>query len=232
MIEPTACLTDLFDDPDLAAQYAEGPEQFMPGYLSVQRMASVLLRERMPEGGHVLVHGAGGGAEVEAFARLNPGWRFTGVEPAKAMLDEAAVRLAPLGDRLALHHGFIDDAPAGPFNGATSLLTLHFIEAEARKATVAAIVRRLKPGAAFVAVHVSFPQTSDGREQMLARHREFTISGGADPAVAEEGRTMIDEQLPVLEPEVDAAILREAGLVDVIQFFEAFTWRGWVGYAP
>jgi hypothetical protein len=31
--------------------------------------------------------------------------------------------------------------------------------------------------------------------------------------------------------EQDEAVLREAGFTGVSQFYAAFTWRGWVGYA-
>jgi tRNA (cmo5U34)-methyltransferase len=35
----------------------------------------------------------------------------------------------------------------------------------------------------------------------------------------------------MLSPEADAAILLEAGFLDVTGFYTAFTWRGWVAYA-
>ncbi|MEM9840817.1 MAG: class I SAM-dependent methyltransferase [Pseudomonadota bacterium] len=222
----------LFNDPDHAARYADGPTRFMPGYDSVQRMASVLIRERTGENAHVLVHGAGGGAEIGTFAQLNPRWTFTGVEPARAMLDQAIAFLGPLKDRVAMHHGYIDDAPDGPFDAATSLLTLHFIEEEARSETVSQIIRRLKPGAPFVTVHCSFPQIGPLRDEWLLRHRAFTITGGTPAEVAEKGRADLDERIPVLNPSTDEAILRNAGLTEVTEFFSAFTWRGWVGYAP
>jgi len=232
MTEGTTLFQALFEDPEHAAQYADGPAQFMPGYFDVHRMTNVLLRERTEDNAHVLVHGAGGGLELEAFANRNPQWSFTGVEPAQPMLDEASRRLGPLNERVALHHGYIDDAPAGPFDAATSLLTLHFLDAEARKATVSQIVRRLKPGAPFIAVHCSFTQSPEARRLWLHRHRECAVAGGADPVKAEQGRASIDEKLPVLDPETDARLLGEAGLRDVTEFYAAFTWRGWVGYAP
>jgi tRNA (cmo5U34)-methyltransferase len=38
-------------------------------------------------------------------------------------------------------------------------------------------------------------------------------------------------EVPVLTPEQDRAILQEAGFTDVTEFFSAYTFRGWVGYA-
>lgn len=232
MAEETDPFLEMFNNPEHAAGYADGPAQFMPGFFDVHRMTAVLIRERAPGAAHVLVHGAGGGLELEAFARENAEWTFTGVDPAKPMLDQAVQRLGPLNDRVTLHHGFIDDAPEGPFDAATSLLTMHFLDAEARQVTTSEIVRRLKPGAPFVAVHCSFPQSDVERDAWLLRYREFAIASGADPEMAENARTAVGQMLPVLDPDADIRVLHAAALKDVTEFYSAFTWRGWVGYAP
>lgn len=222
---------EMFDNPELAANYADGPAMFVPGFADIHRMTMVLLRERVGASADILVHGAGGGLELEAFARANPDWRFVGVDPAQAMIDEAEKRLAEASRRVQFHCGLINDAPAGPFDGATSLLTLHFLAADQRRQTVRAIVDRLKPGAPFIAVHCSFPQTEPARAAWLQRYREFAISAGAPPEMAETARQSVDDSIALLEPELDMQILREAGLQDVTSFYSAFTWRGWVGYA-
>ncbi|MEM9495681.1 MAG: methyltransferase [Pseudomonadota bacterium] len=232
MSEDKSPFLDMFDDPEHAATYGDGPAKFVPGFYDVHRMAGILMRERAPDDGKVLVHGAGGGLELEAFARENPGWRFVGVDPAKAMLDAAAERLGSLMTRTELHHGFIDDAPEGPFDAATSLLTLHFLDADERRRTVAEIVRRLKPGAPLVAVHVSFPSGAAGQEKWLSRYEAFALASGADPELAGRAREAVEASLPRLEPRENVELFGEAGLKDVTSFYEAFTWRGWVGYAP
>ncbi|MDJ0939803.1 MAG: methyltransferase domain-containing protein [Woeseiaceae bacterium] len=229
MTEKTNPFLELFEDPEHAARYADGPAKFMPGFRDMHRMAGVLIREYAPPNARVLVHGAGGGLEIEAFARENPDWTFLGVEPAKPMLDEAKIRLGDLNERVTLHHGYAEDAPAGPFDAATSLLTLHFLNAEERQKTVSEIVRRLKPGSPFVTAHCSFPQDSKDRDAWLIRHREFVVASGVDAEEAENARKDIAESLDVLDPETDERILRDAGLSDVTVFYTAFTWRGWFG---
>ncbi|MEM1262967.1 MAG: class I SAM-dependent methyltransferase [Pseudomonadota bacterium] len=231
MTEPQNDFVNIFKDPEHASHYADGPAKFVPGFNAVHRMASVLMREHAPPTAHVLVHGAGGGLELEAFATDNPGWTFQGVDPAKPMLDAAAERLGELNSRVSLHHGYIDDAPLGPYDAATSFLTLHFLDAAERLDTVADIVRRMKPGAMFITAHCSFPQDEAHRSQWLARHQAFTTASGVDPALAERGRQDVADNLHVLEPEVDEKILREAGLSNVTMFYAAFTWRGWFGRA-
>ena len=47
----------------------------MPGFLALQQMSRLLLAERVPPQGRVLVLGAGGGLELKAFAEAQPGWQ-------------------------------------------------------------------------------------------------------------------------------------------------------------
>src|SRR3546814_15977101 len=70
------------------------------------------------------------------------------------MLDLARRTLAPIADRVELLEGTIDQAPSGPFDGATCILTLHHIERDERLRTRREIRRRPRPGAnLIVAVH-------------------------------------------------------------------------------
>ena len=224
-------ILDLFEDPNHAKDYAKGPASFVPGFEALHKMASVLIREFSAPSPSVFVHGAGGGLEIEALARENPDWSFLGVDPALPMLNAAKARLSDFGDRIEYHHGVSENAPSGPFDAATSFLTLHFLDVEARRSAVSAIVERLKPGAPFITVHCSFPQSADQREIWLTRHREYVISSGVDPEVAEAARKANSENLEVFDPEMDEKILQDAGLSEVTQFYSAFTWRGWFGRA-
>jgi len=219
-----------FSDPAAVARYAEGPPRFVPGFADMQRMSGILLAERAPANARVLVLGAGGGLELKAFATAQPGWSFDGVDPAGEMLELAARTLGPMASRARLHRGYIDDAPDGPFDAAACLLTLHFLDAQERRRTVAEIHRRLKPGAPFVVAHASFPQ-DEGRARWVSRYGAFVIASGADSDRAEGARTAVGVHLNTLSPEQDEAVLREAGFSDVSLFYAAFTWRGWVGYA-
>jgi len=81
---------DQFEDAAAIAHYAEGPPRFLPGFDAMHRMTGVLLAETMAPKGQLLVLGAGGGLEIEALAREHSGWHFTGIDPARPMLDLAA----------------------------------------------------------------------------------------------------------------------------------------------
>ena len=92
--------------------------------------------------------------------------------------------------------------------------------------------RRLAPGAPFVVAHLSIPQHDEGdRERWLSRYAAYAHDSGIDREVIDRRRATIDSDVPILTPEQDRAILQEAGFADVTEFYSAFTFRGWVGYA-
>jgi tRNA (cmo5U34)-methyltransferase len=220
-----------FSDPEAVKHYTEGPRRFVPGFADLHRMIGILLAERAAPDAQVLVLGAGGGLELRALAETEPGWRFVGVDPAAAMLKLAEQTLGPLSARVQLQQGYIDDAPDGPFDAATCLLTLHFLGVDERRRTAKEIHRRLKPGAPFVAAHSSFPQEGDKRTQWLSRYAAYAIASGADPNQANNARAAVDANLSLFSPEQDTQILLDAGFRSAELFYAAFTWRGWIAYA-
>jgi tRNA (cmo5U34)-methyltransferase len=222
-------LLSAFSDPEAVAKYADGPPPFVPGFHDLHRMTGVLLAERAPADARVFVLGAGGGLEIRSLAAMQPGWTFCGVDPAPMMLELARQTLATTMDRVELHQGYVEDAPLGPFDAATCLLTLHFLDRPDRVRTAAGIRQRLKPGAPFVAAHCSFPQ--ENRALWLARYAAFARAAGADAELTETMRSRVEAHLNTFTPEDDADILREAGFRDVTLFYAALTWRGWIATA-
>lgn len=208
--------------------YAEGPPRQVPDFASLHRMASMLLAERTPATGRVLVLGAGGGLELKTLVEAHPEWSFDGVDPSADMLKLAAQMVEPHSARIRLHHGYIEDAPEGPFDAALCLLTFHFIPRDQRRPTLQQIRRRLTPGAPFVVAHISFPQTEPERSLWIARHVAYS---GTDPANAENARQAISTRLSILAPDEEEAMLREAGFSDVSLFYAGLSFKGWVAYA-
>jgi tRNA (cmo5U34)-methyltransferase len=216
---------------DAVKSYLEGPPRQVPGFSSLHRMAAMLIAERAPEDGRVLVLGAGGGLELKAFAEAHSGWTFDGIDPSPDMLQLAKQVVGDHGSRIGFHEGSIDVAPEGPFDAAVCLLTFHHIPIEQRLETLRQIRRRLKTDAAFVVAHVSFPQTDPERSIWIDRHIAYGASDGTDPALLNHARNAMRERLHILAPEQEEAMLREAGFSDVTLFYAALSFRGWVTYA-
>lgn len=223
--------TEPFADPGAVARYADGPPRLVPGFAHLQRMTTLLLEERVPRDGHVLVLGAGGGLELKAFADAHADWRFVGVDPSAEMLKLAAATLGAHASRADLHAGYIDSAPEGPFDAATCLLTMHFIDANERLRTLREVRRRLKPGAPFVVAHLSFPQGERERAVWLSRYVAFAVSSGVERDKAELARSKIAAELPILAPAQEEAMMLESGFSEVSLFYAGFAFRGWVAYA-
>lgn len=224
-------IADAFADPHAVAHYTDGPPRMVPGYMDMQRMTTLLLAERVPDEGQVLVLGAGGGLELKMFAQSHPKWSLLGVDPSDEMLKLAERVLGPDAARVTLKTGTVDVASIGPFDGATCLLTMHFLPLEERRRTVAEVRRRLKPGSPFVVAHFSISDGEGERDLWLSRYASFAIASGIAPEKAETARAGISQRLPILTPEQDEAVLRESGFSNVSLFYVGFTFRGWVGYA-
>jgi tRNA (cmo5U34)-methyltransferase len=185
-----------------------------------------IVAEQAPGPAQILIVGAGGGMETLALPEALPDWRFTGVDPSAAMLDLARGTVAPVADRVELIEGTVDQAPDGPFDGATCMLTLHHLDRDARLHTLAQIRRRLKPGAALVIAGHSAPGPDP--ERWMIRSAAFGDRGGLDWKKAATTSRMMVERLPLLTPAEEEHLLQEAGFVDVALFYAALSFRGWV----
>lgn len=219
-----------FSDPTTVDSYAKMAERNVPALRDLHRMVGVLLAERVPADGQVLVLGAGGGLELRAMAGMHSGWRFDGIDPSKQMLDQAHVTANDFADRIRLHEGYIEDAPQGPFDGATCLLTLHFLAQQERVRTLKELYRRLRPGAPLVTAHHSFPNDDAGKDKWLARFAAYVATFEIGGVQSSLNISAMKERLPVLSPEQDVAALHEAGFSQVELFYAAFTFKGWVAY--
>jgi tRNA (cmo5U34)-methyltransferase len=136
-----------------------------------------------------------------------------------------------LVSRASLHQGLIDVAPEGPYDAATCILTLHFIERDERLRTIKEVHKRLKPGAPFAVAHFSFPQDPASRYLWLSRFAAFAAASGIEASQAEKARIEIGASLPILSPEDDEQLLRDAGFKEISLFCAGLAFRGWIAYA-
>jgi tRNA (cmo5U34)-methyltransferase len=221
-----------FSDLGAVSSYAEKTLRVVPGLRDLHKMVGVLLAERAPADARILVLGAGGGLELKAFADMQPAWRFDGVDPSREMLELARTTLGGAACRACLHEGYIDTAPIGPFDGATCLLTLHFLPQAERLQTLKELHRRLKPGAAFVVAHHSCSSEGPDPDKWLKRNAAYGIVSGVTAEQAASSIAAIRQRLPVLSPSQDVDLLGKAGFVNIEMFYRAFTFMGWVASRP
>ncbi|MDR6432624.1 class I SAM-dependent methyltransferase [Brucella pseudogrignonensis] len=221
-----------FSDPQVVARYCEGPPKAVPGFRDMQRMARLLLAEQVPDDARILVLGAGGGLELTLFAENHPRWTFEAVDPSAEMLELARQNLGPNAERVNFHHGYIDTAATGLFDGAVCLLTMHFLDQETRRQTLADVHRRLRPCAPFIMAHFSFEQSNDDERALwLSRYAAFLNDSGVDLASATKTSIALNERLHILTPQHDEALIRGAGFKNPSLFYASFTYRGWVACA-
>jgi tRNA (cmo5U34)-methyltransferase len=218
-----------FADALAVAAYALETPRKVPGLADLHRMVTLLLAEQAQGAAHMLVVGAGGGLELAAMANARPDWRFTGADPSPAMLDLARNAVLPFADRVNLVAGTVDQAPAGPFDGATCLLVLHFLDRGERLRTLREIRCRLKPGAKLVVAHHAPP--SNDAAQWMARSALFGNRAGSDLIQAAATGRMMTERLPLLAPADEEELLRKAGFRDIALFYASLSFRGWVATA-
>lgn len=194
-------------------------------------MVSLLLDERTPPNGRVLVLGAGGGLELKALADAHAGWSFDGVDPSRDMLELATETVGLHRSRVRFHEGDIGVAPDGPFDAATSLLTFHFIPRSDRLNTLRQVRSRLRTGAPLVIAHISFPQNEPDRSIWINRHAAYGAPDGADAALLQRTQAAMRTRLTILSPEEEAEMLWQAGFDDVSLFYAGLSFKGWVAYA-
>jgi tRNA (cmo5U34)-methyltransferase len=135
-------------DEDRAASYDQRFAKLAP-FKDALHLALRGLLADLPEDARILCVGAGTGAELLYLADAFPGWTFTLVEPAAAMLNRCRVRAAEVGieARCTFHEGYLDSLPhAEPFDAATSILVSQFVLIREKRCNFFQdIAARLKP---------------------------------------------------------------------------------------
>lgn len=225
----TQTIAELFKDPEHAATYAERPRKIIPGFDGLHRIMAQLLGETSPK--TVLVLGGGGGLETRTLMDALPEARFCAVDPSAEMIAQGKAYLGN-PDQVDWIEGLIFDAPEGPFDAATCMLTLHFVPDDGGKLdTLKAIRQRLKPGAPFVLAHIAIDKTAPDAERQFNRYLQYAQDSQLDPVALEKAHANLRTMLDCVGPERDEELLREAGFTGVELVFAGLVWHGWVAYA-
>jgi tRNA (cmo5U34)-methyltransferase len=223
-------------DAGRADDYAVQSRTALAGYDACHEVAACLLAAALGAGAHarILVVGVGGsGQEIVTGARLEPNWRYVGVDPSAPMLDKArnAVEIAGLADRAELKLGRVGDLPETPeFDAAILIGVLHHIPGvQAKQAILDEIARRTRPGAPFILAGNRAAYSS--RPLFLKAWGErWRMFGERDDAIqARLGKILEGADPPASDSEV-AALLDRAGFAYPELFFSSLFWGGWISF--
>lgn len=186
----------------------------------------------LPDDARILVAGAGTGSEIIALAARHPGWHFTAVDPAGAMLDVFRDKAAAAGilDRCALHVGYIETLPETPLHdGATSLLVSHFLQTDAsRGAFFAEIAARLKPGALLVNADLAADMSDKTSARLYAVWEQMLRETGADAAGLDNYRAGFGRDFAVHTPQAVEALMESNGFERPSPLLQTLLMRTWL----
>ncbi|MCA1645312.1 MAG: class I SAM-dependent methyltransferase [Chloroflexi bacterium] len=198
------------------AEYEQTVKRVNVGYELVYTLVNCFLRALGRPDLHVLVVGAGGGAEIERLLPANPGWRMTGVDPSQDMLALAQAKAEHLGvaGRVRLILGTVEDLPTGArFDAATCLYVLHFLPDEAKLALLQAVAARRHSDAPVLLAVGARVQIDDALgEDLLGAWQQYgELAGMPAERMAATIHELMAQQVRASAEQDYVRLLREAG---------------------
>lgn len=180
----------------------------------------------------VLDLGAGTGLLSSVLAGALPEASFVLLDEAPAMLERAAERLAPLGDRVTTVVADLrDPLPDGPFDVVASALAIHHLDDDGKADLYLRASEVLAPGGVLINAEQVAGPTPQLDARFKARWRDHCRGLGAtdETLAAADARMAID--LPASVP-AQLEMLDHAGLVDVGCLFQSWRFAVIAGWKP
>ena len=217
-----------------ANEYGRQSRIALAGYDACHDLVACMLAASLGDKGSakILVVGAGGTAqEIITMAKLEPGWRFTAVDPSEPMLETAKQQLAvnDLLERTEVHLGRVEGlATDEPYDAATLIGVLHHLDGDdAKREILRSIHARLKPGAPLVVAGNQYAYA--GQPLLLAAWGQRWRQHGASP---DEVKVKLGKILQGADPPHSEAavqtLLHDAGFGDATRFFSSLFWGAWL----
>ncbi|WP_019415679.1 class I SAM-dependent methyltransferase [Paenisporosarcina sp. TG20] len=226
---------DLIFDMEMAKEYDKGIRRALPSYDALFRMVQSFLRANIKDSANVLVVGAGGGNEIVTFGTANPSWTFAGVDPSEAMLEVALQKAKNEGieERVSIHVGKIEEIEfTEPFNAATCILVLHFVETiEEKRSLLKTVKEQLKPGAPFVLVTMFGDQSNSEFNERMNLWKSIWLDLTDLTLEDVNGMEESVRELSFISANEIEKLLDQAGFERVTQFFSTTLFGGWIAHA-
>ncbi|KAA0956252.1 class I SAM-dependent methyltransferase [Planococcus sp. ANT_H30] len=220
--------------PDFNSDFAQHYDSFIriavPAYDQLFSMADSFFSLSKKPSPHLLVVGAGGGAELLYFSQTHPNWFLTGVDPSEQMLKIASYKIQQAGteNRVTLHQGFLHELPTAPkFDMATCILVLQFLpDDQAKLNLLTSVANRLEHGDPFILVSIYGNKQSIEFEKNFTAWKERFRSHGINPEKSEDVQRILN--MPLISEERIQELLEEAGFQNIVNFYSAYQVGGWV----
>lgn len=224
---------EVFFDQDHAASYDSRFIKLAP-FRDALHLVTRLLLSGLPDNARILCVGAGTGVEIAYLAEAYPGWRFTAVEPAPAMLAVCRRKMEESGfaGRCDFHQGYLDTLPAtAPYDAATSLLVSQFLlDVEERKAFFREIAGRLRPNGLLVSADLALDSNARSAEQQFAGWWQAMVHAGAAPDKFDEFRANLGRHVAILPTSEVATIIESSGFETPVQILQTLLIHGWLAH--
>ena len=216
-------------DEERADGYDDRIRRIAPGYDTLHGLLASVLTATLGDEAHLLVVGAGTGAEIDAMGEAQPGWQFTAVDPSSEMLARCRERMAgtDLDGRVEYVCERVEDLSSGrTFDGATSIFVSHFLQTrEAKEQYVESIARRLRSGAPFVFADLYDP--GDEADQLWAAWQEWFARVGASDEEVERTFSKMEDEISFVPEEELNQILQTTGFAECTRVYQSFLWGAW-----
>ena len=223
---------EAFDfDGDYGNEYEELARRVIPGYESLFPMVTSILHPSVPQGGRMLVVGAGTGIEMLTLKTARPDLEILGVDPSEQMLALGETRLREAGilSGVSFHHGYAHEVPlTPPFDAATLINVLHFVPDDGGKAALLTdIAERLSADAPFVLFDVHGDPASEEFARYMPAWRRFWSLRGMDEAACSQFDQRIRDGIHFVSPARILELAREAGFTSPRMFYKSLLYGGW-----
>ncbi|WP_440119148.1 class I SAM-dependent methyltransferase [Paenibacillus sp. QZ-Y1] len=205
----------------------------IPGYSHMHDLMERLLAASITDNNdiHIIIAGAGGGKEIALLGSRHAGWTFTGVDPSQPMLQLAERRVveADIGSRVKLLPVTVEELPKDIlYDGATSMLMLHFIQGmESKRTFLTSLAARLKPGAPLIIAAVNADLRSPAYPMMMQAWKDHMLSAGVLPEEWERFTTSLGRESDPISSEEMIQLLAECGFSQITRYFGAFWVEGY-----
>lgn len=213
-----------------ATHYDSQWDKIAPVYFGLFFMMEAVFAD-LPADARILCVGAGTGKELLYLAKKFPGWHFTAVEPAPAMLRvcQHNAQAAGIAGRCDFHGGFLESLPAVPrYDAATCLLVSQFLLSQAERiGFFQQIANKLQPNAPLVNADLSAESKTADYDQLLDIWQRMRSTASPTAEAVMRMKQTYAGKVAILPAIEIAQLIAEAGFSNPVRLFQAGLIQAW-----